>query len=117
MSENATLSGDARALRVVLCTAPDPNTAARLGRLLVDARLAACVNVLPGLRSIYRWQGAIEDDSEALMIIKSTADRLAELESRLSTEHPYDVPEIVALTPERVASSYLAWALTETRQP
>jgi periplasmic divalent cation tolerance protein len=94
---------------VILCTCPDEGTASRLARGLVEAQLAACVNILPGIRSIYRWQGAVSDDSEVLMVIKSLASRLDDLEAWLLEHHPYDVPEVVALPAEKVSADYLAW--------
>jgi periplasmic divalent cation tolerance protein len=94
---------------VVLSTFPDAETAARVARTLVDERLAACVNLVPVVRSIYRWQGAISDDAEALAIIKTTADRYAALAARIAALHPYQVPEIVALPLAGGHPPYLAW--------
>jgi periplasmic divalent cation tolerance protein len=94
---------------VVLSTFPDAETAARVARTLVDERLAACVNLLPAVRSIYRWQGAISDDAESLAIIKTTADRYAALAARITALHPYQVPEIVALPLADGHPPYLAW--------
>jgi len=82
---------------VLLSTCPDAATAERLGRVLVEESRAACVNVLPGLRSIYRWNEAVHCDEEALMIIKTTAAQLAAARERLVALHPYEVPEVVAL--------------------
>jgi periplasmic divalent cation tolerance protein len=82
---------------VVLSTFPDAEKAAQVGRILVEEHLAACVNVVTGVRSIYRWQGAIQDDTEALAIIKTVAERYASLAARLIELHPYEVPEIIAL--------------------
>ena len=95
--------------RLVLVTAPDEAVAERLARRLVEAELAACVNLVPGLKSVYRWEGAVEEASEVLMVAKTTAGRLAELERRLSALHPYDVPEFVALEPTHVEARYAAW--------
>lgn len=94
---------------VILCTCPDEDTAGRLASGLVENQLAACVNILPGIRSIYRWQGTVSDDSETLMVIKSLASRSGEIESWLLENHPYDVPEVVAISAERVSKDYLAW--------
>jgi periplasmic divalent cation tolerance protein len=99
--------------RVVLVTAPDLASARSLARGLVERRLAACVNLLPGAESIYRWQGAIESSSEVLLVIKTAADRLPALEAYLESEHPYDCPECIALQPARVEKAYLAWLLAE----
>lgn len=94
---------------VILCTCPDEATASELACGLVDEHLAACVNILPAVRSIYRWQGKICDDAEVLMVIKSLACRYQKLESWLLQHHPYDVAEIVAVPVSRVSADYLAW--------
>ena len=93
----------------ILCTCPDEKTAARLASGLVEEQLAACVNILPGIRSIYRWQGSVIDDSEVLMVIKTLACRSEGVESWLLEHHPYDVPEFIGLSASRVSSKYLAW--------
>ena len=95
--------------RVVLVTAPSPDVGAALGRALVDERLAACVNVIPGLTSIYRWQGQREEASECLLVIKTDETRYAELERRVLELHPYTVPEVLALPVERGAPAYMEW--------
>ena len=101
----------------VLSTFPDAETAARVARTLVDERLAACVNLVPAIRSIYRWQGAISDDAEALAIIKTTADRYPALAARISELHPYEVPEIVALPLAAGHPPYLAWLAGQVDPP
>ena len=93
----------------VLVTAPDTDVASRLGRTLVEERLAACVNVLGGLRSIYRWQGQVCDDAEALMIIKTTREQFKALQARVTELHPYEVAEVILLPIEAGAPDYLAW--------
>jgi len=95
--------------RVVLMTAPGLEEAGDLARQLVEERLAACVSLVPGVRSIYRWEGAVEEASEVLMVAKTSASRLPDLERRALELHPYDVPEFVVLDPARVAPAYLAW--------
>ena len=99
---------------VVLCTVPSQEVGASLGRQLVERRLAACVNVVDGLRSIYRWQGEVHDEPEALMIIKTRRDVLADLEQWLREAHPYEVPEIVALPLVGGSGPYLQWVLEQT---
>ncbi len=101
-------------VRVVLVTVPDPETGATIGRTLVEERLAACVNLIPGLRSIYRWQGKIEDEGEALMVIKTRAEGLQALIDRIRALHPYTVPEVLALPVEAGFEGYLAWVREET---
>ena len=81
----------------------------------MGARLAACVNLVPGVRSFYRWQGEVHDDPEVQLLIKTEADRLEELEAWLREHHPYDVPEIVALAIDRGSADYLAWITGQTR--
>jgi periplasmic divalent cation tolerance protein len=88
-----------------------------LATTLVDERLAACVNVLPDVRSIYAWQGAVQDESEVLMIIKTTAGRFPELRDRLVGLHPYKLPEVVAVSPAAGHDAYFRWVAEATRTP
>lgn len=99
---------------VVLVTAPSPEAAAELARALVGERLAACGNVVPGLRSIYRWEGKVHDDAEALLVLKTTRARFEALRDRVLALHPYDVPEVIALPVEAGSARYLAWIAGET---
>ncbi len=101
--------------RIVLSTCPDAPTASRLARTLVDERLAACVNVIGGVASTYRWQGEVRVDDEVLLVIKTMADRFEALQARLVALHPYDVPEVLAIEPVAGAAPYLAWLERETR--
>lgn len=96
-------------LHVLLSTIPDIESGARLARTLVEESLAACVNLVPGVRSIFRWEGAIEDASEVLMVMKASADAIPALISRVEALHPYDVPEVLALEVADGAESYLEW--------
>lgn len=95
--------------RVVLVTVPDAYRGREIGRRLVEERLAACVNVLPGATSIYRWEGEVMEEPEALLVVKTTAPRLAALRERLVLLHPYDVPELLALPVEDGLPDYLEW--------
>src|SRR5512132_1454474 len=97
--------------RVVLVTTPSPE----LARTLVEERLAACGNVVSGLRSIYRWDGKVQDDSEALLLLKTTRGRFEALRDRVLALHPYEVPEVIALPIEAGSARYLAWIADETR--
>lgn len=108
-------SGDAVAL--VLTTCPDDATAGRIARTLVEERLAACGNVVPGVTSVYRWQGAVETTGECLLLLKTRRDRVERLARRLTEIHPYDVPEVLAMAVDRGAPEYLRWVVeqTETR--
>ena len=94
---------------VVLTTCPDEAAAARIGRDLVESGLAACVSRVGPVQSIYRWQGALQDEPEVLLVIKTVTTRYSELEMRLKSLHPYEVPEIIALPVTRGSAAYLAW--------
>lgn len=83
--------------------------APRLARALVDERLAACVQTLPGVTSTYRWQGGVETADEVLLLAKTTTDRFRELVARVTRLHPYDVPEIVAVPLTHLSEPYAAW--------
>ena len=99
---------------VVLVTTPTPERAAELARALVEERLAACGNVVPGLRSIYRWEGKLEDEAEALLVLKTTQARFEALKARVLALHPYAVPEVLALPVVAGSAPYLAWIAAET---
>ena len=96
-------------LLVVFCTFPDVEKAREIGTALVESQLAACVNLLPSVESIYRWQGAIEQGNEVLAIFKTTSLAFEAFSSRLRSLHPYEVPEIVAIQPQEVSSGYAKW--------
>jgi len=101
---------------VVFCTTPSEDKAAEMARTLVEERLAACVNIVPSVRSIYRWEGAIEDDREALMIIKTHSERLEALYAAIPDLHPYTVPEGIGWPVSSGLEPYLAWVKEETGQ-
>lgn len=94
---------------VVLLTGPTAEALQAIGGRLVEERLAACVNVLPGVKSIYRWEGAVEESDEALAIVKTTVARLPGLEARVGELHPYELPEILAIEPDGGSIAYLTW--------
>ena len=96
-------------LLIVLCTFPDLGKARETATALVESQLAACVNLIPAVESIYRWQGKIATSAEVLAIFKTTPTAWPLFESRLRELHPYDVPEIVALKPEQVSETYAQW--------
>ena len=100
---------------LILCTCPDDESASRIARALVEERLAACVNRLPGLTSVYRWQGQIEEDSEVLLLIKSRGGLFEALRTRLVALHPHEVPEVIALDIAAGHAPYLEWLGRETR--
>lgn len=99
---------------VVLVTAPTAEQAVELARVLVDERLAACGNVLAGVRSVYRWEGSVHEDAEALLVLKTTRARFEALRERVIALHPYQVPEVLALPVEAGSAEYLAWIAAET---
>ncbi len=94
---------------LVLSTFPDADTARRVGRELVEKHCAACANILPGVESVYRWKGKVEEAKETLVLFKTSADRYQALETTLRELHPYDVPEIIALPIEEGLAEYLRW--------
>src|SRR3712207_1975146 len=94
---------------VILSTCATEEEAERIARALVDARLAACVNVLPRVRSFYRWQGAVEDATECLLVIKTSRPLFEPLRAALEKAHSYEIPEVVALPIVDGAPNYLSW--------
>lgn len=94
---------------MVYCTCPDAAVAAQLARAVVEQRAAACVNILPAVRSIYHWRDAIEEDSEALLLIKSDSDHFQALSDIITRMHPYEVPEIVGVPLAAGYQPYLEW--------
>ncbi len=106
--------GSVSDVRVVLITAPSGEVGVGIARDLVERGLAACVNIAQGVRSIYRWEGAIQDDREDLLVVKTAQARVAELICRVREVHPYTVPEIIVLPVVEGSESYLAWVIAET---
>ncbi|GIZ53409.1 divalent-cation tolerance protein CutA [Noviherbaspirillum aridicola] len=101
---------------LVISNLPDAQSAETLARALVEQGLAACVNILPAVRSVYRWQGAIEDATEVTLFIKTAAHRYPELETAVRRLHPYEVPELIALPITAGLPAYLQWVIGETRK-
>jgi len=100
---------------VVFVTAPSADKGMELGRALVQERLAACANLVPAIHSIYWWEGRVQEDGEALLLVKTTRDRFEALRDRVLALHPYQVPEVLALPVAAGSASYLEWILRETR--
>jgi len=100
---------------MVFTNLPDSESARSIARALIDVRLAACVNILPAMQSIYRWQGAVEEVSEVAVVIKTTEDLYPQLEEALAKLHPYDIPEILALPIVAGLPAYLDWIESETK--
>jgi periplasmic divalent cation tolerance protein len=102
-------AGRASAVRIAFVTAPDQETAERLVRTLVDERLVACGNIVPGLVSIYHWQGQVHRDGEVLIILKTAENNVARLTQRVPELHPYEVPELLVLPVVDGHPAYLDW--------
>lgn len=94
---------------VILVTAPTADEAARMARVLVEERLAACGNVVPQIRSIYRWEGKVQDEPEALLVLKTRSELFERLRARVVELHPYDCPEVLRLAVDGGHAPYLAW--------
>lgn len=102
---------------IVLVTVPDKDEADRLAETLVSEHLAACVNIIPAIESVYRWEGKVTKDQEILLLIKTAEDRYAELEQRIQTLHSYTTPEVIALKIERGSKAYLNWLIESVSRP
>ena len=102
--------------RVLLCTCP-PAAAEKIAKGLLDRRLVACVNAVPGIVSRYWWKGKLERDDETLLLMKTEASRVPEVIAALKDLHPYEVPELLALPVDAGAEPYLAWVRDETKRP
>lgn len=100
---------NADTFRLVLNTCPDERTARNIGRGLVEAGLAACVNLVPGIASIYRWEGRLEEGQEWLLLIKTTAQRMDAVQAWITERHPYRLAEIIALPLADGLPAYLEW--------
>ena len=94
---------------IVFMTAASPEEATRIADMLVEAKLAACVQILPQIESVYRWKGKIERSPEVLLIAKTELEKFAELEERVRAIHSYDIPEIVAVPSAAISAPYLEW--------
>ena len=100
---------DGRAFRIVLSTAGSEEEGARIAKSLLERKLCACVNLVPKIRSLYRWEGEVQDDAEVLLIMKTTQDKLQALSDHLAQIHSYDVPEMLAIAVDKGSASYLEW--------
>ncbi len=95
--------------KILISTAPNQEVAESLASNLIEARLAACVNIVPQVTSIYEWQGKIERESEVILLIKSTAGNFSAIEKLLNEQHPYDVPELISCNIDEISASYGQW--------
>ena len=100
---------------LVFTTLPTADKAAEIAKVLVEEKLVACVNVLPAVRSIYRWQGKLHDENEVLVLLKTRAEHLERLKLRLLEVHPYELPEVLAVPVESGYQPYLEWLAGETK--
>ena len=98
-------------VRLVFCTFPDSASARQIGTVLIERQLAACVNLIPAVESIYRWQGRVETAEEVLAVFKTSAEGFTGFEQALAELHPYEVPEIIAIEPAAVSANYASWVL------
>ncbi|WJW75285.1 divalent-cation tolerance protein CutA [Thiohalobacter sp. IOR34] len=103
--------------QIAFCTVPDRETAERIAMALVERRLAACVNILPGLSSVYRWQGAVQHDEELLLLIKTRGGLASRLQAAIRELHPYELPEIVAVPIVAGLPDYLHWIDDNLAEP
>lgn len=101
---------------VIFVTAPDAETAASLGRALVEERLVACVNIVPGIRSLYRWEGRVQDSAEVLMLLKARGRDFQAIAARVGDLHPYEVPEVIGIEIVAGLGAYLDWVQSETER-
>ncbi|PKN55946.1 MAG: divalent-cation tolerance protein CutA [Deltaproteobacteria bacterium HGW-Deltaproteobacteria-14] len=101
-------------VRVVLCTCPAAD-ASRIARTVLEERLVACVNVVSGVKSLYWWNGGMQEDTESLLVLKTPSDCYARLERRLQEIHPYDVPEVLSLAVAEGAETYISWVADNAR--
>ena len=104
-------------LQIVLCSVPDRETAERIATALVDERLAACVNIVPGITSVYRWREKIETGTELLLLIKTGRKTAGALQKRICSLHPYELPEIIAVPIQEGLRGYLDWLTDSLGDP
>jgi periplasmic divalent cation tolerance protein len=104
-------------LQIVLCTVPDRDSAEQIATTLVAESLAACVNIVPGLTSVYRWKGAIETEAELLLVIKSSREVFTALRDRITALHSYELPEVIAVPIRDGLPAYLEWITTALASP
>lgn len=97
---------------IALTTCPTPEVATKLAQEVVKQQLAACVNIIPGIQSIYHWQGDVTQDSESLLIMKTQQQQLISLESLIKNHHPYEIPEFITITIDSGSQAYLDWITT-----
>ena len=102
--------------RLIFVSAPDAATAERLVTTVVEERLAACGNIVPGMVSLYRWNGVVQRETEVLVLLKTQAARVASLTARIAALHPYEVPEVLSVRVDAGLPAYLAWVAGSTTE-
>ncbi|MCK4951617.1 MAG: divalent-cation tolerance protein CutA [Gammaproteobacteria bacterium] len=102
---------------LIFCTCPDQSTAEKLAHHLIDESLAACVNILPGITSVYQWEGKRETGTELLLLIKTREEMYAALEKRITELHPYELPEIISVSIKNGLPGYMDWITQNTGNP
>lgn len=100
---------------LVLSTCPDAKCAQTIAHALVERRYAACVNIVPGVQSVYRWKGVVESSDELLLIIKSSTDRYTDIENLIRELHPYELPEVIAVPIDTGLAGFLSWIGAESK--
>ena len=103
-------------VQIVLCSFPDLSKARHIGTLLIEKQLVACVNLIPSVESVFSWEGKITSEREVLAILKTTSERLVELEKEVLALHPYEVPEFLVVAADNGSEDYLRWVETVTRE-
>jgi len=103
-------------LQIVFVTVSDEEEAGRIAKVLIEENLAACVNIIPGIRSVYRWEGSIEHEDETLLIIKTGKTKIEGLKKRIQEVHSYDIPELLVLPVVDGLEAYMRWARGELRE-
>lgn len=116
-SASRTASPEPGEVSIVLSTAPNPEVAATLARSLVEDALAACVNIVPAVRSIYTWKGQVSDEAEVLLVIKTRSALVPALQEAIRARHPYETPEVLAFPAADGLPSYLSWVIGTTKAP
>ncbi|CAB3401733.1 unnamed protein product [Caenorhabditis bovis] len=103
-------------LVTVLITVPTKDVGLQISRSIVTQKLAACVNIIPSVTSVYVWEGKLEESDELMMVVKTTSEKIAQLQESVTKLHPYDVPEFIVLPIEHAAPKYASWIATQTGQ-
>ena len=104
-------------ITVIVSTTPDAQTAEKIAKVLLKKRLCACVNIVPGIRSLFHWEGKIESQTECMLFIKTRKTLFSKVSRAIKAHHPYTVPEVISLPVAQAQSDFLAWLVKETSSP